>query len=71
MTACIIGWAHTPFGKLGTETVETLIIKVANEALDHAGIGPEDVDEILATHLRMGGRVPRLMLTEKDIVPKG
>ena len=24
MTACIVGWAHTPFGKLGNETVESL-----------------------------------------------
>lgn len=32
---------------------------------------PADVDEILAAHLQAGGRVPRLMLTEKDVVPKG
>src|ERR1700752_4388021 len=25
MTACIVGWAHTPFGKLSGETVEILI----------------------------------------------
>ena len=54
MTACIIGWAHTPFGKLGTETVESLIVKVANEALDHAGIGPEEVNEILLGHFNAG-----------------
>src|SRR3954451_24742499 len=54
MTACIVGWAHTPFGKLGSETVESLIIKVTNEALDHAGIGPEDVDEILLGHFNAG-----------------
>ena len=54
MTACIVGWAHTPFGKLGNETVESLIIKVANEAVAHAGIGPEDVDEILLGHFNAG-----------------
>src|SRR3954463_228656 len=54
MTACIIGWAHTPFGKLGTETVESLIVKVANEALDHAGIGPDEVNEILLGHFNAG-----------------
>ena len=32
---------------------------------------PADVDEILAAHLQAGGRVKRLMLTEKDVVPKG
>jgi len=30
-----------------------------------------EVDEILTAHLQQGGRVPRLMLTEKDVVPKG
>ena len=28
-----------------------------------------DVDGILAAHLQAGGRVPRLMLTEKDVPP--
>ncbi len=27
MTASIVGWAHTPFGKLETETVESLIVR--------------------------------------------
>ena len=30
-----------------------------------------DVDEILAVHVQGGGRVRRLMLTEKDVPPKG
>jgi (2Fe-2S) ferredoxin len=30
---------------------------------------PEDVDEILAVHLGQGGRVRRLMLTERDVPP--
>jgi acetyl-CoA C-acetyltransferase len=54
MTACIVGWAHSPFGKLADETVESLITKVAAEALDHAGIGPEDVDEIVLGHFNAG-----------------
>lgn len=54
MTACIVGWAHTPFGKLDTETVESLITRVANEALEHAGIGPEDVDEVVLGHFNGG-----------------
>jgi (2Fe-2S) ferredoxin len=28
-----------------------------------------DVDEVLAAHLVAGGRVPRLMLTERDVLP--
>ncbi|MCO6389546.1 thiolase domain-containing protein [Aliihoeflea aestuarii] len=54
MTACIVGWAHSAFGKLADETVESLITKVANEALEHAGIGPDDVDEIVLGHFNAG-----------------
>lgn len=54
MTTCIVGWAHSPFGKLADETLESLIVKVAREALDHAGIGPDDVDEIVLGHFNAG-----------------
>ena len=54
MTTCIVGWAHSRFGKLEGETLEGLISKVANEALDHAGIGPEDVSEIVLGHFNAG-----------------
>jgi acetyl-CoA C-acetyltransferase len=54
MTACIVGWAHTPFGKLDVETVESLIVRVTDEALAHAGIGAEDVDEIVLGHFNAG-----------------
>jgi acetyl-CoA C-acetyltransferase len=54
MSACIVGWAHTPFGKLDSETIETLVVRVAGEALAHAGIGPEDVDEIVLGHFNAG-----------------
>jgi acetyl-CoA C-acetyltransferase len=54
MTACIVGWAHTPFGKLTGETVESLIVKVAGEALTDAGIEPRDVDEIVLGHFNAG-----------------
>jgi acetyl-CoA C-acetyltransferase len=54
MTACIVGWAHSQFGKLADETVESLIVKVTNDALDHAGIGPDDVDEIVLGHFNAG-----------------
>jgi acetyl-CoA C-acetyltransferase len=54
MTACIVGWAHTPFGKLDTESVESLIVRVTNEALEHAGIGAEDVDEVVLGHFNGG-----------------
>lgn len=54
MTACIVGWAHSRFGKLEGETLEGLITKVAAEALEHAGIGPDDVDEIVLGHFNAG-----------------
>jgi acetyl-CoA C-acetyltransferase len=54
MTACIVGWAHTPFGKLSGETVESLIVGVANAALADAGIAAGDVDEIVLGHFNAG-----------------
>src|SRR6202795_1893991 len=47
MTARIVGWAPRPFGKFDTETVESLVVRVANEALADAGISAADVDEIV------------------------
>src|SRR6476659_9204847 len=54
MTAAIVGWAHTPFGKLAGETVESLIVRVATDALADAGIAPSDVDEIVLGHFNAG-----------------
>jgi acetyl-CoA C-acetyltransferase len=54
MTACIVGWAHTPFGRLDTETVESLVVRAAEEALADAGIAAADVDEILLGHFNAG-----------------
>ena len=38
--ASIVGWAHTPFGKLEDPDVESLMARVSGEALAHAGVGP-------------------------------
>src|SRR4029078_10533835 len=54
MTACIVGWAHSPLGKLAGETLEKLIVKVAGEALVNAGIAAKDVDEIVLGHFNAG-----------------
>ena len=54
MTAAIVGWAHTPFGKLNGETVESLIVRVTTEALADAGIEARDVDEIILGHFNAG-----------------
>src|SRR4026208_2646267 len=54
MTACIVGWAARPFGQLAGGTLESLIVKVAGEALADAGIAARDVDEIVLGHFNAG-----------------
>jgi acetyl-CoA C-acetyltransferase len=54
MTGCIVGWAHTPFGRLDGESVESLVVKVASGALADAGIEAKDVDEIVLGHFNAG-----------------
>jgi len=54
MTACIVGWAHTRFGRLESETVESLIVRVATDALADASITAGDVDEIYLGHFNAG-----------------
>jgi acetyl-CoA C-acetyltransferase len=54
MTAAIVGWAHSPFGKLQDETVESLIVRAAGDALKDAGLAAKDVDEIVLGHFNAG-----------------
>jgi acetyl-CoA C-acetyltransferase len=54
VTACIVGWAHTPFGRLEGETLESLIVRVAKGALADAGLEARDVDEIVLGHFNAG-----------------
>src|ERR1700751_5902384 len=54
MTASIVGWAHTPFGKFDAATGESLVVRVANEALADAGVPAADVDEIVLGHFNAG-----------------
>jgi acetyl-CoA C-acetyltransferase len=44
--ACIVGWAHTPFGKLEDPDVESLIGRVARSAIEDAGIAATEIDGI-------------------------
>ncbi len=46
MTACIVGWSHSRFGKLEDRDLESLVVEVAAKAIADAGIEPKDVDEI-------------------------
>jgi len=43
--ASIIGWAHSPFGKLEAEPdLESLITRVARAAIEDAGISAAEID---------------------------
>lgn len=52
--AVIVGWAHSPFGRLDAEDVEALIGLVGTAALDHAGVAPQDVDQVTVGVLNSG-----------------
>ncbi len=46
MTACMIGWHHSKFGKLEGDDVESLVVDVATKALKDAEMDPRDIDAI-------------------------
>jgi len=52
--ACIVGWAHSPFGKLEDPDVESLIARVAEAAILDAGIAPAEVDGVFVGTLNAG-----------------
>lgn len=52
--ADIVGWHHTPFGRLGDETVESLVTSAARGAIAAAGVGADEIDEIVLGHYNGG-----------------
>ncbi len=44
LDACIVGWAHTPFGKLEDPDIESLLARVGRAAIEDAGIAPDEID---------------------------
>src|SRR5437762_6649931 len=46
MTGCIVGWAHTKFGRHDGRDVESLIVEVAQGALADAGVAAADIDQV-------------------------
>ena len=54
MTACLIGWYHSKFGKLHDKSLEQLIITAARRALEDAGIEAADVDDMFIGHFNSG-----------------
>src|SRR5215470_11823503 len=54
MTGCIVGWAHTPFGKHEGADVEALMLRVIDGALADAGVEAKDIDRIFVGHFNAG-----------------
>jgi len=50
----LTGWGHSRFGKLTDETLESLIVQVATEAIGNAGIEPGQIDEIYVGQFNSG-----------------
>lgn len=56
--SCIIGWGHTPFGKLDGADAEQLIRDAVQPALDGAGLQAQDIDGVFVGHYN-GGFMPQ------------
>ena len=54
MTGCIVGWAHSKFGKIEGQDVEALIVEAATNAVADAGVGPDDIDAIYLGYFNNG-----------------
>ena len=50
----ITGWGHSRFGKLTEETLESLIVQVATDAINTAGVEPGQIDEIYVGQFNSG-----------------
>jgi len=46
ISGCIVGWAHSKFGKHDGRDVESLIVEVTQGALADAGVGAADIDQV-------------------------
>ena len=44
--ACIVGWAHTQFGKSEDPDIEALFARVARAAIEDAGVAPAEIDGV-------------------------
>jgi len=54
MTACIVGWSHSRFGKHEGKDIEAMIVEVAAEAIRDAGLAPAEIDEIFIGTMNAG-----------------
>ena len=46
MSGCIVGWAHSKFGKHEGRDIESLIVEVTHAALADAGVSAADIDTV-------------------------
>ena len=53
-SAAIVGWCHSPFGKLDIPDIEGLIGTVAEGALDDAGVSAAEIDFVSVGVLNCG-----------------
>ncbi|TCT01086.1 acetyl-CoA acetyltransferase [Aquabacter spiritensis] len=74
--SAIVGWAHSPFGKLEDADTEALMGRVAGTALEHAGIEPGQVDGVFVGVFNSGfqkqdfqGAMPALSVPDLAYTP--
>jgi acetyl-CoA C-acetyltransferase len=51
---CIVGWAHSPFGKLSDPDIESLMAQVTAPAIVDAGVAPAEIDGIFVGQFNSG-----------------
>lgn len=54
MSAVLVGWGHTPFGRHDGVLLEDLIVRAAREAIADAGLCAEDIDAVWLGHFGAG-----------------
>jgi acetyl-CoA C-acetyltransferase len=54
MRSYMIGWGHTPLGRLQGLDVEDLLVRAAREALEGAEVAAADVDAVFVGHFNNG-----------------
>ena len=50
----LTGWGHSRFGKLSDDTLESLIVQVAGDAIEKSGVDAAQIDEIFLGHFNSG-----------------
>lgn len=57
MGVAIVGWGHSPFGRLDGQDLESLIVQVSQQAIARAGIASSEIDGLWLGQLN-GGFIP-------------